>query len=265
LNSVITLISDYGAGSPYTAAMLGSALTLMPQTKVIELSHHIPPFDLVQAAFFLKSVYHQFPKGTCHLICLDTSISLHKKLLVVEANGHYFLGADNGIFSLLFDENLVQAYKIITNADAHLELFPEKNIFLPLLTKFFEQGSFEGLATRDQISPKKQSIQVTEDENGLRGTVMFIDGYSNAITNIHKSLFENTGKGRAFILYYWGKHTIEKLSANFEDSNAGDDIMLFNENQYLMLAINKGKGAQLLGLKPGSNIIIEFQEETDLI
>jgi S-adenosylmethionine hydrolase len=93
---------------------------------------------------------------------------------------------------------------------------------------------------------------------------MFIDGYSNAITNIHKSLFENTGKGRAFILYYWGKHTIEKLSTNFEDSNAGDDLLLYNENQYLMLAINKGKGAQLLGLKPGSNIIIEFQEEADL-
>jgi S-adenosylmethionine hydrolase len=264
LNSVITLISDYGAGSPYTAAMLGTALTLMPQTKVIELSHHIPPFDLVQAAFFLKSVYHQFPERTCHLICLDTSISLHKKILLVEADGHYFLGADNGIFSLLFDENLVQAYKIITNADAHLELFPEKNIFLPFLAKSFEQGSFEGLVVTDQISQKKQSIQVTEDENGLRGTVMFIDGYSNAITNIHKSLFENTGKGRAFILYYWGKHTIEKLSTNFEDSNAGDDLLLYNENQYLMLAINKGKGAQLLGLKPGSNIIIEFQEEADL-
>lgn len=263
MNSVITLISDYGAGSPYTASILGSAMVILPETKVVELSHHIPSFDLVQAAFMLKSVCHNFPKGTCHIICLDASISLHPQLLLVEADGHYFLGADNGIFSLLFEQKDVVVHQILTQEKDKYDSFPEKNIFLPFLAKFFSSGKLEGLAVPGKIAIKKQSIQASESENGIRGSVMYIDGFSNAITNIHQSLFEKSGKIRPFILYYWGKYTIDKLSVNFEDSSAGDDLLLYNENKYLMLAINKGKGAQLLGLKPGSNIIIEFQEETD--
>ncbi len=260
MNSVITLVSDYGPGSPYTAALLGSAMRLLPETRVVEVSHHIPAFDLTQAAFILRSVYHQFPKGTIHLICLDTNISLHKQFLFIEADGHYFLGADNGIFSLLFDEMPSKVNKVLEAHFSLNDLFPEKNVFLPLVANFLSQGSLIGLAEPTQVLTIKQGIQATSVENIIKGTVLYVDGYQNAITNISKELFDQICANRNFKLFYWGKHSIDRVSNQFYNGGIGEDLLLFNENNYLMIAINRGRGAQLLGLKPGSKVVIEFEE-----
>ncbi|OYU96315.1 MAG: hypothetical protein CFE21_07915 [Bacteroidetes bacterium B1(2017)] len=257
------MVSDYGAGSPYTAAMLGSALNLMPDAKVIEISHHIPAYDLSQAAFLLRSVYLNFPLGSFHLICIDTSLALHKQFLFAEVNGHYFLAADNGVFSLLFDIEPTKIYRILVDKDCINDLFPEKNVFLPLLAKFVQKGDLKGLAEPGKIETIKQGIQALVEGNGIKGTIMMVDGYQNAITNVHKSLFEKIGANRNFKLFYWSKHSISKIHQHFNQGSAGDDVLLFNENGYLMIAIHRGKGAQLLGLKPGSKVVIEFESSEE--
>lgn len=259
MNSVITLISDYGAGSPYTASLLGSAMNLMPEARVIEISHHISSYDILQAAFHLRLVYKNFPPGTLHLICIDTSIALHKQYLLVEVDGHYFIGADNGIFSLIFDQKPSKVYKILDSDYPKSDLFPEKNLFLPLVAGFLKKGDLKGLAEPGEILNVKQGIEPVPIENGIRGTVMMVDGYGNAITNIHRRHFDREGKGRAFKLFYWNKQYINKISSQFHAGSAGDDILLFNESGYLMVAVFKGKGAQLLGLKPLSKVVLEFE------
>ncbi len=260
MNSVITLVSDYGPGSPYTAAMLGSAISLMPETRVVEVSHHIPVFDLTQAAFILRTVYQQFPKGSIHLICLDTSIALHKQFLFMEVDGHYFLGADNGVFSLLFDEKPNNIYKILLSPNAITDLFPEKNIFLPFVSKFLQQGNLNGLAEPTAIMNEKQGIQAVFEEHLIKASILYIDGYQNAITNISKELFERVRANRKFKLYYWGKHSIDKVSEHFHQGGPGEDVLLFNENNFLMIAMYRGRAAQLLGLKPGSKFVVEFED-----
>lgn len=90
---------------------------------------------------------------------------------------------------------------------------------------------------------------------------MYIDGFHNAITNIDRALFEQVVNKREFVLYYWGKHSISKLSRHYQDGKPGDDVLLFNENGYLEIAMNRGKGAQLMGLKAGSKIVVEVSEE----
>lgn len=261
MNSVITFISDYGIGSPYTAIMQGSAQSLIPEAKVFEISHHIPSFDLGQTAFILRNVYASFPKGSCHIICVDTNVSLHKQALLVEHNGHFFIGADNGIFSLLFDELPTKVYRILDAQNGENDLFPEKNIFLPLVVKFLKKGDLKGLAEPSTVGNIKTSIHPTIIDNGLNGSVMYVDGFQNAITNIHRSLFEKERAQRKFRVYYWGKHFIDQINTQFHSNDAGDDVLLFSENGFLMIAIHKGKGAQLHGLKAGSKIVIEFEME----
>jgi len=260
LNSVITIISDYGLGSPYGAALIGKGLSILPNTRIVEITHQINPFDLVQTAFLLKSVYHNFPAGTCHLIGVDTSLSMHKRMLWVTQNKHHFIAADNGIFSLLFDEPLQEVYEINQKHLDVTDLFPEKNIFLPLIAKYFSEQSVRSFATESSIGKELQSMNAVFDGNSLGGAVMYVDAYQNAITNIHKSVFEASGKGRAFRLYYWSKHYIDRVSNHFSEAEPGDDLLIFNENNYLIIAMNRGKGAQLLGLKPGSKVIINFEE-----
>lgn len=261
MNSVITLTSDYGSGSPYTAAIIGAALSHIPQARVVEISHQLPAFDVVQGAFLLRSVYKNFPVGSIHLMCIDTAIALHKQLLIVEVDGHYFMGADNGMFSLLFDQLPKKVYKILENLYTPTELFPEKNVFIPVVAKFLEKGDLRGLAEPSEIKNIKMESQPVTTENGIRGIVMLVDGYGNAITNIHRSLFEQIGSNRAFKVYYRNKQYIDQISQQFHAAGVGDDILLYNENGFLMVAIYKGRGAQLLGIKPSTRVVVEFENE----
>jgi len=263
LNSVITFISDYGIGSPYTASIQGWAQTLMPDAKVFELSHHIPSHDLVQTAFILKSVYASFPKGACHIICVDSNITLHQQALFVEHDGHFFVGADNGVFSMLFDTLPTKVYKILHNAATEYSSFPEKNVFLPMVVQFLRTGDLKGLAEPSAITNIKTSIQPTIEANSLSGTVMFVDGFQNAMTNIHRTLFEKEKGDQNFRFYYWGKHFIDAISVNFHEGKPGEDVLLYNENGYLTIGINRGKSAQLHGLKVGSKIVIDFEKKEE--
>lgn len=260
MNSVVTLLSDYGHGSHYTAALKGTLAALLPTTTVIDLSHQIEPFDVTGAAFFLQQVYPNFPEGTWHFLCVDTSVLLHKQFLVVEYKKQFFLGADNGIFSLLFEELPVKVHRVKDNIYSPNDLFPEKNVFPIVLKRFLSEKSFEGFADLGIIEGIKKNLHPTIEENGIKGTILLIDGYQNAITNIKKDVFEKVRAGRSYTIFYKRKQTIKKINTHYHESEEGDELILFNENGYLEIAMYRGKGSQLLGLRQGASIVIEFAD-----
>lgn len=259
MSSVITIISDYGQGSHYAAALSGKVLSTLPSHTLIHLSHQIEPFDINGAAFFLKQVYQEFPPGTWNIIGIDTNIILHKQFLVIKAKERFFIGADNGIFSLLFQDMPIEVYKVLPSHYSENELFPEKNVFIDFIAKYLAQGSFTGLAAAASVQTDKISLEpVVEPTGKIIGTILMIDNYQNGITNISRELFEANRGGREFKVFYIKRHFIDKISSHYHDGQEGDDIILFNEMGMMEIAMNKGKGAQLLGLRKGANIIVEF-------
>lgn len=231
----------------------------MPGIRLVEISHDIPTFDAVQAAFLLRSVYAQFPPGTCHLLCVDTSFALYKQYLLAEHEGQYFMAPDNGAFSILFDEVPETLWRLPNPERGVEELFPEKNLFLPVLRDLREKGT--EFLTPGKVRTNKQSWLPAEKEDMLTGTVMLIDRYQNAITNIHRDLLQSAGKGRPMQVFYSSRHYLDRVSRHFHEGTAGDEFILFNENGYLMIGMNRGKGAQLMGLKVGSRLVIEFEPQ----
>jgi S-adenosylmethionine hydrolase len=101
---IITLTSDWGHSDHYIGAVKGSILSLLPDVKIIDISHQVAPFNIEQAAFILKNCYKNFPKGTIHIIGVNTEESDKNPHTVVFINDHYFIGTDNGIFSMIFDK-----------------------------------------------------------------------------------------------------------------------------------------------------------------
>src|SRR5690606_39703484 len=101
---IITLTTDLGHKDFYQAALKGSLLSLLPAVRIVDISHDIAPFDLQQAAFIIKNSYHYFPKKTVHLIGVDSVYNKDTRYLAMKYKGYYFIGADNGIFSLIFDD-----------------------------------------------------------------------------------------------------------------------------------------------------------------
>ncbi|MFI5222216.1 MAG: S-adenosyl-l-methionine hydroxide adenosyltransferase family protein [Bacteroidia bacterium] len=257
----ITLTSDYGISTPYAAALKGAIYSAFADAKIVDISHSVKPHDILQAAYILKNAVPHFPQNTIHFIAIETSIALHKQVLVVENKGQFFIGVDNGIFSLLFESAPEKIFSVKPEFISEEDLFPEKNLFPVIALKILKEEPIFSFADIAEIKNIKQNIAPVEEGNILRGNVIFVDGYGNSVTNISRNLFEKTNSGKArFSIFYRRNDQIKYISRNYHDVKNGSELALFNETGLLEIAMNTGKAGQLLGLKEGSPIFIEFYD-----
>ncbi|MCX6187726.1 MAG: SAM-dependent chlorinase/fluorinase [Bacteroidetes bacterium] len=259
--SLISLTTDFGSDSHYVAALKAHILQLLPTAIILDISHNITSHNILQAAFVIKNSYKNFPVGSVHLIAVDSNIDKYKKYLVVEHSGQYFITSNNGIIDLLFDEAPNAIWQIKGEAIQENDLFPEKNTWAKVATSIILRKDIELLLQPCKTYHKIQSLKSVVSDDKIIASVIFIDSYQNAFLNVSKSEFEKASKSRNFKLYYTARHPITIVSKIYNDVAEGEELMLFNENDYLEIAINKGKASSLLGLKLGNQIIIEFEGE----
>lgn len=257
--SIVTLTSDYGLGGLYQASVKGSLYTMLPQINVVDISNQIRPHDIVQASFVLRQTAYSFPLGSIHLICVD--IDYKRNIIVAQNKGHYFVGSDNGIFSLLFGAEDSPSFYILESTFIPANsAFLEKNAF-PLLSKAILDNRLSDVAQVGLPQVHKQFQVPVIDENTIRGSIIYIDGYDNAITNIDKELFhQRLANKSSFALFYRRKMKIDKISLTYNDNKPGSELAFFNSMNLLEIAMNAGNAGQLLGLSVGSPVIIEYYD-----
>ena len=260
--AIITLTTDLGSNDSYLASVRGAIYTQLKDAKVIDISNHIDPFNIQQAAYILRNCFTDFPIGTVHLISVDDELAFNKEHVAVKANGHYFVGADNGFFSLLFNqvkpEKIVKLNISLTN---NCITFAAKNIFVPAACHLARGGTMEIIGTAmDDFEVKKMELNAVLQKDMIRGSVIYVDHYGNAITNINKNEFERIQKGRSFtILFGREDEMITELSEKYKDVSTAEKLAIFGENNQLQIAINKGEASKLLGLRLHEIIRIEFK------
>lgn len=255
---LISITSDFGSDSHYVAALKAHILQLLPGASILDISHNITSHNILQAAFVVRNSYKNFPTGSVHLIAVDSNINKYKKYLVLEHSGQYFISSDNGIADLLFDTEPSAVWQFVDELIVKNDLFPEKNIWTKVVASLINKDNTNKLIEPYSGLRKMQSLKAVISDNKIIASVIFIDSYQNAFLNISKSEFEREQNGRTFRLYYAPRHPITKISKNYADVPEGEELILFNENDYLEIAMNKGKAASLLGLKLGNQVIIEF-------
>ena len=260
--SLISITSDFGSDSHYVAALKAHILQLLPGASILDISHNITSHNILQAAFVVRNSYKNFPKGSVHLIAVDSNIHKYKKYLVLEHAGQYFITSDNGIADLLFDADPSSVWQLADELIVKDDLFPEKNIWAKVATALISKQKIETLLKPYFGHRKMQSLRAVVSDDKIIASVIFIDSYQNAFLNVSKSEFEREQNGRNFKLYYTSRHPITMISKTYSDAPEGEELILFNENEYLEIAINKGKAASLLGLKLGNQVIIEFERDT---
>jgi S-adenosylmethionine hydrolase len=257
----ITITSDYGNNSPYSAAVKGAIYTQMPAAQIVDISNQVNPYNVLQASYLLKQVVWHYPLHSVHLICVDTNFAAHKQYIIAESDGQYFIGADNGIFSLLFEKMPVTFFIVREQYINKDDLFPEKNLFAYLAIQLLNGKNVTELADKGEPKNVKQSLMPVIEESLIRGNIVFVDGFDNAITNISKDVFEQKLAGRSgFKIFFSRKLFINYISKNYSDVTGGNELALFNESGFLEIALNSGKAGQLLGLQMGAAINIEFYD-----
>src|SRR5512138_1750299 len=127
--AIITLTSDWGLRDHYIGSVKGAILRQHPEAVIVDISHLVEPFNLNQAAFIIRNSYRSFPKGTIHILGINEEASIETPHTLVLHEGHYFIGADNGIFSLIFDEKPEQILEIDVVQDSDYYTFPSRDVF----------------------------------------------------------------------------------------------------------------------------------------
>lgn len=256
--AIITLTTDLGSKDFYQAALKGSILSILPTVNIVDITHEVPSFNISYAAFVLKNAYPYFPKGTVHLIGIDSVFNENTKYVAVKFREHYFVGADNGIFSLLFDEKPEEFVELNIMQDLKYLHFPLVDIFVKAAIHLAKGGKLKDIGVPTEGIEERMLLHPVIEKDMIRGSVIYIDTFSNVITNITKDLFTKVQRNRDFTLYFRKSETITQLSWHYNEVPEGEKLCLFGISNHLEIAINKGKASGLLGLHLGDILRVEF-------
>lgn len=255
---IITLTTDLGLRDYYVSAIKAAIIGQIPDITIVDITHEIEPFNIHQAAFNIRNSYRNFPKGTVHIIGVYEILKKDGKHFAMEVDGHFFVGPDNGIFSLVFDMKPDKIVEINIKPEPALLTFPAKDIYVKAACHIARGGTLEIIGSiKDSIS-NVQIFQPSITSNAIRGIAVYIDRYGNIITNITQLQYKEVSQARRFTIYSPGTE-IDTISTNYFDVGQGEALAMFNSSGFLEIAINKGNASNLLGIKISDNITIDFE------
>ncbi len=258
--AIITLTSDWGLKDHYAGAVKGALLRLLPDVQIVDISHTIPAFDLNQAAFIVRNFYPNFPEGTVHILAINTDAAIETPHTLVYHHGHYFIGADNGIFSLIFDDLPAKIIEIDIIQDSDYFTFPSRDVFVKVACHIAGGKPLDELGHPKDGLLQKMAFQPVIQGDMIKGKVIYVDNYENAFVNITEALFNSIVRNRKFaITFRTANYSISQISKSYKDVSPGVMLALFSSSGYLEIAIREGKASSLLGLKMDQSVIVELE------
>jgi len=259
--AIITLTTDLGLKDHYVGVVKGSILRQCPEAKIIDITHLIPPYDIMEAAFTLRNAYREFPEDTIHIIGVNPEIEADSDHLLVRYKGQYFIGADNGVFSLIMDEEPEAVYELNISPNEEDLTFPTKDVFAKAACHLGKGGTAPLIGKQIDGFKQRMPFQAVTQDNVIKGIVIHVDHYGNVISNIEETLFKAFGSGRAFTIEFrGGDYDIKDISRAYSDLPEGEKLAIFGSSSLLEISINKGNASQLLGLRKSDTIRIVFHD-----
>ncbi|MEO6884234.1 MAG: SAM-dependent chlorinase/fluorinase [Bacteroidia bacterium] len=259
--SIITLTSDAGNGY-YAGSVKGTIYSSLQDVTVVDITHAIEPFDMLQAAFIVKNTYSDFPKGTIHIVDVNSFPEEGAKNCLFFFDGHFFIGADNGLFPLIFDTIPEKIMELILVPDARSLAFPMRDVFAKAACHIAKDLPLEEIAKPLEKLKERSVFKPSIDKNSIRGIIIFIDHYKNVVCNISREIFENVRQGRKFSIATKGTSVedISVISEKYNDVQEGEIVAFFGSTGFLEIAINQGAAGNLLNLKKNDQITIRFDD-----
>ena len=274
--SLITLTTDFGLKDHGVATVKGAIYSEFSDAVIVDISHEISPFNITETAYILKNAYKNFPKGSIHIVGVDSELSVENKQLAIFLDEHYFICPDNGIISMIASE--IKPEKIVEiNIQNTLESsFNVLDVFVKVACHILRGGSLDvvGKEILGYRQLKEMNPVINDEKNKITGCVIYIDNYGNVISNISKKLFNEVGKGRNFEIIA-RNYSFEKILNKYNEivnydvpvdkrQDDGKKLALFNSAGFLEIALYRsnlrtvGGASTLLGLNYRDTISIKF-------
>ena len=255
---VITLTTEWKPDDIYYGIIKGKLSSKCPGITIIDNAGNIPAFNLSLASFIIRNTYNNYPKGSVHIICVHSEAHKEQDHLVVKARDHFFVGTDNGIFNLILNSEPDEVIKIDHNETSdELEIFAKAASDLMTGKKPADLG--ESVKTLSERIP----LRATIDKDVIIGSIIFIDSYGNAISNITREVFFRLFENKPYrILIQSNKNYTENISQKYSDVPVGEMLARFNQLDLLEISINGADVSELLSLSVGSVLRVDSGSKT---
>ena len=254
---ILTLTTDFGADGPYVAEMKGVVLGLAPGTQLVDVSHAIAPQDVEQGAFVLARVVDAFPGGTVHLAVVDPGVGTDRRLIVVQAGGHWFVLPDNGLIGGVLEAREPAGTWEIRNPRLRRAFvsttFHGRDILAPVAAHLLLGGDPADVGPRivGPILPRKDDAR--EVGGALAGEVAFVDSFGNLITNVTRAAL---GDWPDSWLVEVLDHSIGALVTTYGERPPGSTVALIGSSGRLEIAVVNGNAATRLGAIRGTPVLV---------
>lgn len=254
---LITLISDWKLRDPYIGMMKGELYKVFPDTHIIDITHAIELNNISQTAFILRNAFTAFPEGTLHLILTGSINSYLANPVLMKFQNHYFLGEDNGVFSLITENSSFEKAWSYPAQESEMAI-PYKMIQMTqwLYNQQLDKKADDCRAVQKRLIQQPDYNSIT---NSLKGSIVYIDSNCNAVTNIPASLFLEHVGGKDFIANM-GTHQHVKTSTFYKhyQPKEYDIYLVINRLRHIEITINGGALAILTSLQIGDPIEINI-------
>lgn len=259
---MITLTSDFGYQDPFVGIMKGVIVAINPQVQIIDLSHGVPPQDILAAALILQHSIRYFPSGTIHMVVVDPGVGSARRPILLELDGNYFIGPDNGVLSLALERKQPNHVIELSNLEFQLQptsaTFHGRDVFAPVaahLSLGVPPSEF-GKALDTFVTLFMP--QLIRSKHTVQGEIIYVDGFGNLFTNIRARDLTGLPKDRLRISLR--QVEVGALVASYAAVSQGEFCCMVNGWGLLEIALNQGNARQRTGAKIGDQVVVAIKE-----
>jgi S-adenosyl-L-methionine hydrolase (adenosine-forming) len=263
---IVTLTTDFGLNDHFVGAMKGVILEIVPEAAIVDISHAVQAFDVLDGAIAISQAYSYFPTGTVHVVVVDPGVGTTRRPIIASSDGYHFVAPDNGVLSMIYaKEERIHVRHVTSEHYFHQPVsntFHGRDVFAPVgayLAKQVDSHKF-GEEIEDYVkfaAPRPKPA----GENRIRAVVLKVDRFGNLITNVTPqdvpALFSE--KPGAFKITVGSKEVTE-IRTSYSEGTAGQVFGILGSMGYLEIAANRAPATQITGANKGSEVSIVLGE-----
>lgn len=262
---IITLTTDFGTNDHFVGAVKGVILDIVPEAAIVDISHAVQAFDVLDGAIAISQAYSYFPSGTIHMVVVDPGVGTARRPIIASSDGYHFVAPDNGVLSMVYaKEERIHVRHIASDhyfRQPVSNTFHARDIFAPVvayLAKLVDAQKF-GDEITDYVKFAAPRPKAT-GENRLRAVVLKVDRFGNLITNLTPEDAPAVFSGQSPFKIVVGSKEITDMRTAYAEGAPGEVFGILGSMGYLEIVANRAAAAQLTGAGKGSEVSIFLGE-----
>jgi hypothetical protein len=258
---IVTLTTDFGSNDHLVGAMKGVILKVNPDVQIVDISHRVIPYDILDGALTLGQAYRYFPLKTVHIVVVDPGVGTQRRPLLVSGEHHYFVAPDNGVLSMVYEKEERLTVRHVTAEHYFIsplsQTFHGRDIFAPVAAWLTKNGAAASFG--DEITDfVRFSMPKPKSADGVvKGVVLKVDNFGNAITNLAVEDVPQLVAGGSQCKINVGAKPVTRFVQTYSQGEPGEAFALIGSSGFLEISMNRASAAKSLGLQRGAEVTVE--------